>query len=68
MARCPHCKAKLPEASEFRPFCSERCKMADLGKWFGEEFVVSRTMTPLEYEESVDDLPTSRDDGSPYLH
>lgn len=67
MARCPNCKAKT-ETEAFRPFCSERCKMADLGKWFGEEFVVSRTMTPLEYEESIDQLPPSRDDGSPYLH
>ena len=68
MARCPQCKSDVEEGTEFRPFCSERCKMVDLGRWFGEEFVVSRTMTPLEYEEVVDDVPTLRDDGSPYLH
>ena len=27
------------------PFCSERCKLIDLGKWASEEYVIS---TPLE--------------------
>lgn len=26
------------------PFCSERCRMIDLGKWFDEEFKVSRAI------------------------
>jgi len=40
---CPRC-AKLvrwgPE-SPFRPFCSERCKMIDLGAWASEEYRVA---------------------------
>lgn len=33
--RCPHCRARFPwdAASPFRPFCSERCKLIDLGHW-----------------------------------
>lgn len=34
MMRCPTCrKATTYERNPFRPFCSERCKIIDLGKW-----------------------------------
>ena len=40
---CPTCKAKVEWApeSEFRPFCSERCKLIDLGAWAEERHVIS---------------------------
>jgi uncharacterized protein len=31
-ARCVYCRQK-PVDPAWRPFCSERCKMADLGRW-----------------------------------
>lgn len=32
--RCPLCRKPLPEEpGAFRPFCSWRCKMLDLGRW-----------------------------------
>lgn len=36
IARCPKCGAssRLNAANPFRPFCSERCKLLDLGAWF----------------------------------
>ncbi|MCH8492758.1 MAG: DNA gyrase inhibitor YacG [Idiomarina sp.] len=36
---CPTCgkKVEWSEKSAFRPFCSERCKMIDLGEWAAEE-------------------------------
>jgi endogenous inhibitor of DNA gyrase (YacG/DUF329 family) len=43
---CPHCRRELQIASldalPYTPFCSERCKMADLGGWLSDEFVISR--------------------------
>lgn len=38
---CPRCK-KLAQWSNnpFRPFCSERCKMIDLGAWANEDYRV----------------------------
>lgn len=38
--RCPTCQREVPftPESKFRPFCSERCRMADLGAWAQEEF------------------------------
>ena len=31
--RCPMCRAAVPSTGVWRPFCSERCKMVDLGAW-----------------------------------
>jgi len=40
--RCPICKAATDsaESAEF-PFCSERCRMLDLGAWASEKYAVS---------------------------
>ena len=37
---CPTCKrpAVFAPSNPSRPFCSERCRMADLGAWAQEEF------------------------------
>jgi hypothetical protein len=37
--RCPACGKDSPwENNPFRPFCSERCRMIDLGKWASEDY------------------------------
>lgn len=40
MVNCPHCGASSPwtTANPFRPFCSERCKLIDLGEWASESY------------------------------
>ena len=40
--RCPICKRPIDmtPANRFRPFCSERCRMVDLGTWAGEGYRV----------------------------
>lgn len=39
--KCPQChKVFSYYESEFRPFCTERCKMVDLGHWFEESYKV----------------------------
>jgi endogenous inhibitor of DNA gyrase (YacG/DUF329 family) len=40
---CPRCAKPVPWGPEspFRPFCSERCKMIDLGAWASEEYRVA---------------------------
>ena len=37
--RCVYCRAE-PATETFRPFCSERCKMADLGRWLKGDYAV----------------------------
>jgi len=39
--QCPICKKPVVfENNPFRPFCSERCKLIDLGKWVGGEYYI----------------------------
>lgn len=37
---CPQCGALVPWSAEskWRPFCSERCKLIDLGAWASERY------------------------------
>jgi endogenous inhibitor of DNA gyrase (YacG/DUF329 family) len=39
---CPTCQRPVEwsAASPFRPFCSERCRLIDLGAWFGEKHAI----------------------------
>jgi endogenous inhibitor of DNA gyrase (YacG/DUF329 family) len=35
--KCPTCARELQwESAPFRPFCSERCRLVDLGAWLSE--------------------------------
>ena len=48
---CPHCgrEHQWDTNNRFRPFCSERCKMIDLGRWANEEYRVEpREQDPTE--------------------
>jgi hypothetical protein len=51
-ANCPQCGAAVEStdlvADRHFPFCSRRCKLVDLGKWFEGEYVIE---TPLEQED-----------------
>ena len=40
--RCPACggPSRYAPDNAYRPFCSERCKMFDLGAWANESFRV----------------------------
>ncbi len=39
--KCPVCKKESAwEGNSFRPFCSERCKLIDLGAWASEEYKI----------------------------
>lgn len=50
--KCPTCRKETAwEGNLFRPFCSERCKMIDLGAWANEEYRVPGEKKPVEEEE-----------------
>ncbi len=42
--RCPTCKKLVLRSDSEFPFCSERCRLIDLGKWASDGYVVS---TPI---------------------
>lgn len=50
---CPNCKKSFNYySSEFRPFCSEKCRLIDLGQWLSESYSVpAQKMTPEEAEQ-----------------
>lgn len=57
---CPTCDAQVTWAPEsaFRPFCSKRCQLIDLGEWAEEKKSISQPIpgaTPLN-EEMLDAL------------
>ncbi len=59
--RCPICKT--PTDSDVHrdfPFCSERCKMQDLGNWAAEKYVVSEPIFS-EDDDEPDDAPKAND-------
>jgi endogenous inhibitor of DNA gyrase (YacG/DUF329 family) len=36
--KCPTCRRELDwHSAPFRPFCSERCRLIDLGAWLTEQ-------------------------------
>lgn len=38
--KCPICKKEVALTCPEMPFCSERCRLLDLGKWSSEEYVI----------------------------
>jgi endogenous inhibitor of DNA gyrase (YacG/DUF329 family) len=37
--KCPICRKETAwNSNPFRPFCSERCRLVDLGKWASEDY------------------------------
>ncbi len=42
--KCPRCrKETVLEGNPFRPFCSERCKLVDLGYWLSGSYGIAGT-------------------------
>ena len=48
--RCPVCEKPFdPAGATAMPFCSERCRTIDLGRWLGEEYRM-----PIERRDAPD--------------
>lgn len=54
---CPTCgkPALFSPENRFRPFCSERCKLIDIGAWASGAYVVPGQAEPLPDEEPKQD-------------
>lgn len=49
--QCPICRKPVDAASQLAPFCSERCRLIDLGNWASGKYVIS---TPVADSEQSD--------------
>ncbi|MGD0956211.1 MAG: DNA gyrase inhibitor YacG [Candidatus Acidiferrales bacterium] len=51
---CPICRKPTYSATDAEfPFCSERCRLLDLGNWASEKYVVSEPVL----DESIPEIP-----------
>jgi len=48
---CPICKKAVALGDPYMPFCSERCKLIDLGNWASEKYVIHSPLTGEEEPE-----------------
>jgi endogenous inhibitor of DNA gyrase (YacG/DUF329 family) len=59
VAQCVYCRQR-PVVPAWRPFCSARCKMADLGRWLAEDYRVPGPSS----DDGVPPSPPPRDGGA----
>jgi endogenous inhibitor of DNA gyrase (YacG/DUF329 family) len=52
--RCPTCRTLVLRDEPDFPFCSERCRLIDLGKWASGAYVISSPITDPEDIERVE--------------
>ena len=57
MIRCPICKKEVAAGSADCPFCSERCRIMDLGNWASEKYVISTPLHAGDTAEKPDEEP-----------
>ncbi len=57
--KCPVCGNQVSENVAFSPFCSERCKLVDLGIWFTGGYSIPAIEPPDDIETLFDEI----DDG-----
>ena len=62
---CPTCRKRGPWLeTPWRPFCSERCRLVDLGHWFEADYRISEPLRPEHFVE-FEDLPEETDPDHP---
>ena len=60
LVTCPQCGRNVVwgTVNRYRPFCSERCRLIDLGAWASENY-------RIPVQDSKDDLDSTPEPGEP---
>lgn len=56
---CPQCKKSVPfdANNKWRPFCSERCRLIDLGAWANESHrIAGESLEEAQAREDEEDM------------
>jgi len=61
--RCPICKKAVRSSGPEFPFCSERCRTIDLGKWASGGYVISSPVK--DAEEPIREATPEDSEGEP---
>ena len=60
--RCPICKRVVPAGEGARPFCSERCRLVDLGSWLDGKYRIGATTDDEDASPPASDADGPDDD------
>jgi hypothetical protein len=52
---CPICRKQVKLGDPDFPFCSERCRLIDLGNWSAEKYRIPTTANPMQDEDEPDE-------------
>lgn len=59
--KCPTCDKPIEwQDNPYRPFCSERCRLIDLGAWVNEEYTVPGEQVTIPDEPDGASAPRDR--------
>ena len=63
--RCPICDKTLdPKQTASLPFCSQRCRDIDLGRWLSEDYAVPLHRVTKDDPEAAEEFLTNEEAGS----
>jgi endogenous inhibitor of DNA gyrase (YacG/DUF329 family) len=64
IVKCPTCGKAVAWSRDnrWRPFCSERCRLIDLGEWASETHRIAGA-TPADFEGNAGEAPNENEDG-----
>jgi endogenous inhibitor of DNA gyrase (YacG/DUF329 family) len=60
--RCPTCRTLVTAADEHFPFCSDRCRLIDLGKWASGAYRISSPILDPEVLEGLENMPRRQEE------
>ena len=60
--RCPICRKEVQPDNPFVPFCSDRCRIIDLGNWASEKYMISTPADPQEIPDHPEQELEEEDD------
>jgi uncharacterized protein len=69
--RCPTCRTLVTKDDEYFPFCSDRCRLIDLGKWASGAYRISSPILDPEVLEGLKEenrRPSDDDDDDSRTH
>ncbi|MFA5515522.1 MAG: DNA gyrase inhibitor YacG [Desulfuromonadales bacterium] len=60
LVSCPRCGVRVAwQDNPFRPFCSDKCRMIDLGRWANEDYRIPAQPTSDEELAEIIEFPQS---------
>jgi endogenous inhibitor of DNA gyrase (YacG/DUF329 family) len=55
--KCPICQKPVDPKKPEAPFCSDRCRLIDLGNWASGKYVIPTPINPKSEDEADEDEP-----------